>query len=224
MKFQKSLPIFSFFISIFFFFVWISRESLQNNAMLFLLGIFVAVFFIFPLVNGLIFHLFFRFQFNPGKFFFKASMAESPYRQIFYRLTISTSIVILSLRQNINMVPLYFWIIQVVIWTVISIIFMAITQKFTFVHFMRDGIFIGGLDFRIVFPFSDPVRTTSGFYPYDSFSCFYNDEKILSLFLTDGTGYIKTQVEKDKQEGLCAFLKSQGLLPKKKESKSGFGS
>ncbi len=195
------ITIFSFIMPSFDF-VFASDYNLINSTL-------ALIVIAFPAFESLIRFILTKKDYDPGKYYFDIAMNEKYIRQgLYYALLIIVILIVPFARGQVFLsIPQV--IISAIVWFAISGGMLFMTQKFTRVHFMKDGIIIKGIDLRLEFPMNDPIRTNSGIYSFRSFAGFYVEGTQLQIFLKDKQGHIKATLPEDKVQHIIAYMISK---------------
>jgi hypothetical protein len=106
--------------------------------------------------------------------------------------------------QPVHLLSLFGWLIAAE-----GMIFL--TYRTTKAAFGRSHIRIHGWDFRLDFPFGNPLYSHSGVYAYSDFEYFFFDGGRLTLRLKDDLGKIVIVIPSELHEQVGSFLKAQQL-------------
>jgi len=185
-------------------FIFASDFNLINSSL-------ALIIIAFPAFEALVRYFLTKKEYDPGKYFFDIPMNEKYIRQgIYYTLLILVILVVPFVRGQVYL-SISQVIMSAIVWLLVSVGMLFVTQKYTRVHFMKDTIIIKGIDLRIEFPMNDPLRTNSGIYGYHAFSGFYIEGTELQMFLKDKEGHIKATLPQDKVQHIIAFLISKEI-------------
>jgi len=112
--------------------------------------------------------------------------------------------------KNISLIKLSN-VLNFVIWILVIEGIVYLSNKYTKIHFMSDGILIRGLDFRIDIPLGDALLNHSGFYTYYDIQSYSIESNCLELVLFNNLGIIQGYITSDKISPVSAFFESKGI-------------
>lgn len=102
--------------------------------------------------------------------------------------------------------------LTILLFIVITEIYLLITVQNTIINFLNNSIIVSGIDFRIDIPLNDPMQSISGIYDYRDFISYSMKEDILKLYLDNSRGTLSMVLPKDKVPHVIAFLQSKGMI------------
>ncbi|WP_432665943.1 hypothetical protein R9X47_06555 [Wukongibacter baidiensis] len=146
------------------------------------------------------------------KLFFTLSMKSSKMknRTIPYLGAIALFLWPVIVSKNISLIKLG-TIINFLIWILVIEGLLYVTNKYTKIHFMSDGILIRGLDFRIDIPLGDSLLNHSGFYTYYDIQSYFIENNCLELVLFNDVGIIQGYISSDRVPPVSAFFESKEI-------------
>ncbi len=169
---------------------------------------YLSLYFIMPIMFYLIRKLYIQNYIKNGTVFFslKSKLNILQPRLILYVIIIFTEYKYYNTFSNINMY------LTIMLFVVITEIYLLITVKNTIINFLNNSIIVSGIDFRIDIPLNDPIQSISGIYDYRDFISYSLKENILKLHLDNSRGTLSMVLPKDKVPHVIAFLQSKGMI------------
>lgn len=192
-----------------------SIPGIENGVIFFTTLVFLVV-ILFPLLQGLIRYLYFK-QFNDkNNFFFALNLGESKlYQRIMYYLLVFLVLIYPIIGRELNFNRLVIInIIITILFIILSEIMLYLTFSKTNINFMKNGILIIGYDFRIDLPVVNSIKSNSGFYSYDDFTCYSLKNNILTLYINENDK-IKAKLVKELEPQVLGFLITKKIELKK---------